>query len=71
MLKRILNVGERVKLQEFTGARQILSASVQIQFELFELTPKVSFTLLLAATAQKGWVDRKVDLQVELQLLAD
>ena len=48
-----------------------MPTSVQVHFELFELAPEVSFTLLLTATAQKGRIDRKVDLQVEFELLAD
>ena len=48
-----------------------MSTGVQVHFELIELTSEVSFTLLLGATAQESWVDREVDLQVELQLLAN
>ena len=48
-----------------------MSTSVQVHFELIELPPEVSFTLLLGAAAQESWVDREVDLQIELQLLAN
>ena len=71
MLDRILHVGQRIKLQEFARSGQVLSTGVQVHFELIELPPEVSFTLLLGAAAQESWVDREVDLQVELQLLAN
>ena len=48
-----------------------MSTGVQVHFELIELAPEVSLTFLLGTTAQKSRVDREVDLQVELQLLAN
>jgi len=71
MLQGVLHVGKRVKLQKLRRARQILTSSVKVVFEVFKLPPQLLISRLLAQVSHESRVYREVDLQIELKLLAN
>lgn len=71
MLSWVGNVGKSVVSQKLRSLGEILSLGVKILLKLSLLLPQFFLCLRPVGVARVHYVNHKVDLEVELQLLAD